>query len=107
MHAAGVCAISVTSMYFVPSSCKVNRWFLINYILKPVVETDISRLYLKCQIRIVPHFDSAGSHTTKEVFNWLDEREIKYIRKRNCWATRRIDENEAPGLLKLSITDLL
>jgi hypothetical protein len=81
MFAAGVCARGVTGIYFVPPTCKVDRWFFIEHILKPVVEIDIPRLYPKNRKKVILHFDSAGSHTTPEVYAWLDERKVKYIRK--------------------------
>lgn len=81
MYAAGVCARGVTRMYFVPPTCRVDCWFFFNHILKPIVEIDIPRLYPKCQNRVVLRFDSAGSYTTREVYDWHDERGIKYIKK--------------------------
>jgi methylphosphotriester-DNA--protein-cysteine methyltransferase len=81
MYAAGVCAKGVTDLYFVPPTTKVDRWFFINSILKPIVEKDIPRLYPGEEHKVVLHFDSAGSHTTPEVYAWLDERNVKYIRK--------------------------
>jgi hypothetical protein len=39
--AARVCTKDVTDLYFVPPTTKVDRWFFINSILKPIVEKDI------------------------------------------------------------------
>jgi hypothetical protein len=79
MYAARVCAKGVTDLYFVLPATKDDRWFFINSILKPIVEKDISRLYSGEEHNVVLHFDSAGSHTTMEVYSWLDERNVKYI----------------------------
>jgi hypothetical protein len=66
---------------------KVNRWVFIE---KPIVENDISRLYSGEEHKVVIHFDSTGSHTTPEVYQWLDERKVKYI-KRNEWHSNSPD----------------
>jgi transposase len=90
MYAAGVSARGVTGMYFVPSNVKVNRWVFIEEFLKPIVENDIPRLYPGEEHKVVIHFDSAGSHTTPEVYQWLDERKVKYI-KREEWLSNSPD----------------
>jgi hypothetical protein len=80
----------VTDLYFVPPTTKVDRWFFINSILKLIVEKDIRRLYPGEEHKVVLHFDSAGSHTTPEVYSWLDERNVKYIRKEE-WLSNSSD----------------
>jgi hypothetical protein len=81
VDAAGVCAKSLTDLYCVPPTTKVDRWFFINSILKPIVEKDIPGLYPGEEYKAVLHFDSAGSHTTPEAYSWLDERYVKYTRR--------------------------
>jgi hypothetical protein len=90
MYAAGVSARVVTGLYFVPTTSKVDRWVFINNILKQIVEKDIPRLYPGEEHKVVLHFDSAGSHTTPEVYDWLNEHKVKYI-KRAEWLSNSPD----------------
>jgi hypothetical protein len=81
MFAAGVSSKGVTGIYFVPPTSKVDHVFFINEILKPIVEKDIPRLYPGEEQKVILHFDSATSHTTPEVYEYLDHHNVKYIRK--------------------------
>jgi hypothetical protein len=81
MYAAGVSAKDLTDLYFFSPTTKVDSWFFINSILKPIVENYIPRLYPGEIHKVVLHFDSSGRHTTPEVYSWPDERNIKYIQR--------------------------
>jgi hypothetical protein len=81
MFAAGICSRGKTGIYFVPPHCKVDRWFFIDYILKPIVEKDIPRLFPGEEHRVVLHFDSAPAHVAFDTYNWLVERGVNFIDK--------------------------
>ena len=90
MFAAGVCARGVTDMYFVPDKSKVNQEFFMNYILKPIIERDIPRLYPGEEKKVILHFDSAFSHTTPAVYALLKKAQVQYIDKEN-WTSNSPD----------------
>jgi hypothetical protein len=90
MYAVGVCSKGVTDLYFVPPTTRVDCWFFIHSILKPIVKKDILRLYPGEEHKVVLHFDSAGSHTTPEVYGWFNERNVKYIWKEE-WLSNSLD----------------
>lgn len=90
MYAAGVSARGVTGIYFVPPTTKVNQKFFINKILKPIVERDIPRLYPGEEHKVILHFDSASSHTTPAVYQWLKDRKVKFIGKED-WLSNSPD----------------
>jgi hypothetical protein len=81
MFAAGVSSRGVTGLYFVPQTIKVDHLFFVNKILKSIVEKDIPRLYPGEERKVILHFDSATSHTTPAVYQYLDDHNVKYIRK--------------------------
>jgi hypothetical protein len=90
MFAAGICANGKTGIYFVLLTTKVDRWFFIDKILKPIVKRDKPRLYPGEESFVCLHFDSAGSHTTPEVYDWLDAHGVRYI-KREEWMAKSPD----------------
>jgi AraC-like DNA-binding protein len=81
IFAAGVSSRGVTGLYFVPPTSKVDHLFFINKILKPIMEKDIPRLYSGEERKVILHFDSATSHTTPTVYQYLDDHNVTYIRK--------------------------
>jgi hypothetical protein len=81
MFAVGIFANGKTGIYFVPPTTKVDRWFSIDKILKLIVKKDIPRLYPGKESLVCLHFDSAGSHTTPEVYDWLDPHGVRYIER--------------------------
>ena len=81
MFTAGICSRGKTRLYFVPDRTKVNRWYFINHVLRPIIKYDIPRLYPGEEHKVVLHFDSASSHTAPEVYQYLEENNQKYIHK--------------------------
>ena len=72
--------------YIVQGKAKVNADYFIQHILKPIVEKDIPQLYGNDSRKVIVHMDSAPAHTAKKTYQWLDEREIKYISKEKWMA---------------------
>jgi hypothetical protein len=79
MYTTGVCAKCVSDLYSVLQIKKVDCWFFINSILKPIGENEVPRLYSGEEQKAVLHFDRVWSHTTLEVHGWFDAQNVKYI----------------------------
>ena len=59
MVAIGICWNGVSRAYIVPEVSKVNIEFFIDFILRPMVQEDIPRLYGERAKDVVFHMDSA------------------------------------------------
>ena len=81
MVVIGICWYGKTKAYIVPEKAKVNADYFIQHILKPIVEKDIPRIYGDLSWKVRIHMDSAPGHVAKKTYEWLDERNVKYISK--------------------------
>ena len=66
MVAIGICWNGVSRAYIVPEASKVNAEFFIDFIMRPMVQEDILRLYGERAKDIVVHMDSALAHNSPE-----------------------------------------
>ena len=89
MVAMGICWEGTSRLYIVPEKSKVNAAYFIKYILRPMVEIDIPRLYERAK-DVWLHMDSAPAHTAAETIQWLEGRQIKLLLRTNGWPIRRI-----------------
>jgi hypothetical protein len=71
MYVAGICMCGKTSMYFVPEKSKMNAEFFIKFILTPMIEKNIPRIYGHEKDKVILHFDSASSHVAKKLIPGL------------------------------------
>ena len=81
MMAAGFCWRGKTKLYIIPAKAKVNADYFIQYILAPMFDEDIPKLYGKEAGKVQLHMDSAPSHTANKTVEWLKSRGIKFITK--------------------------
>lgn len=64
------------------SGSKVNAQYFIEHILTPMVEIDIPRLFGRDAGMVIPHMDSAPSHTAKKTYEWLQTKQVQFIPKK-------------------------
>ena len=69
----------MSKAHIVPDNSKVDADFFINYILKPLIEDDIPRLYGDCVKDVRFQMNSAPAHTAKKTFEWLINNNVKWI----------------------------
>ena len=81
MMAAEFCWRGKTKLYIIPAKAKVNADYFIQYILAPMFDEDIPKLYGKEAGKVQLHMDSAPSHTANKTVEWLKSRGIKFITK--------------------------
>lgn len=62
----------------VPEKIKINADIYIDYILRPLVEIELPKLYPNELSKIFIHHDKAPSHTSKKVANYAKEIKDKY-----------------------------
>ena len=81
MFAAGFSWRGPTRLYILKGDAKVNGQYFLEKIVKPMVLLDIPKLYDADADKVILHMDSAPSHTSRVVHNWLDSNGIKYFTK--------------------------
>ena len=79
MFAAGMTWRGPTDFYHIPENSKMNSENFCDSVLEPMFTKDIPRLYGRDAKKVVLHMDSASSHTSRDTYNWLNQRKIKYI----------------------------
>jgi hypothetical protein len=81
IFAARVSSRGLTAIYFVSPTSKVDHQFFTNKILTLIVEKDILRLHQGGERKVILHFDSASSHTTPAVYQYLDYHNLNHKTK--------------------------
>ena len=79
MFFAGVCYYGKTKLRFVEPQAKINADYYIEYLLKPLVQEDIPRLYSGRKYKPMLHQDSAPAHKAKKTQDWLRNSGIDFI----------------------------
>ena len=90
MVAIGISWEGVSAAYIVPEQAKVSQDYFIEYILRPMVENDIPRLYGNRAKDVVLHMDSTPAHTGKKTIAWLKAHNVKWIPKED-WPANSSD----------------
>lgn len=65
-------------LFKVPSNVKINAQYYIDYVLKPLFNEHLPRLYPKDMNKVFFHHDKATSHTANLTLGYLDEMRTKY-----------------------------
>ena len=77
----GVSSKGKTTLRFVAPGTKVNSNYYITKVLKPFLARDVPHLFpKKHRIKWYFHQDSAPSHTSKVTIQFLNEKQINYIK---------------------------
>lgn len=90
MFACGISWRGPTDIYFVEPGAKVNADYYFKYVLRPIVEKDIPRLYPGEVAKVILHQDSAPAHTAKKTIAYLKSTGIQFIRKED-WLSNAPD----------------
>ena len=81
MFAAGYTWRGPTRLYVVDKDVKVNGELFLEQILKPMLQIDLPNLYGADADKVVLHMDSASSHTSKLVTDWLKDNNYNFFSK--------------------------
>jgi histone-lysine N-methyltransferase SETMAR len=57
----------------VPPKAKINAEYYIDYVLKPIIEEHLPRLYPQDMDKVFLHHDKASSHTARKTMAYLEE----------------------------------
>jgi hypothetical protein len=79
MFVAGIRSVGHTTLCFVPLNSKVNSWFCVNKLLKPIFEKDIPRMFCSRAHLVVLHHDSVPAHKASATVQWLEANNYKFI----------------------------
>jgi hypothetical protein len=79
MFVAGISSVGRTAIRFVPPRTKVNSWYYVNKVLKPLFRKDIPKLFGSRAHLVVLHQDSAPAHKATATVQWLKANGYKFI----------------------------
>jgi hypothetical protein len=79
MFVAGISSVDRTAIRFVPPRIKVNSWYYVHKVLRPLIKKYIPKLFGSRAHLVVLHQDSASAPKTSATVQWLKANGYKFI----------------------------